>query len=140
MGLSRFFRGFSGWVFVIDLFTGVKGITKDSGGTSIHYIVRQLSEKLDKRVQKTFLKPPPKNPKLQINQSAQALANTAWSFAIVNLSNEKLFTVLARDTELRVSEFNAQGLVNIAWAFAKAGQLDVSLLGKLARATERCVG
>ena len=41
------------------------------------------------------------------NLSAQNTANTAWAFATVNHSHEKLFTELALAAERRVSEFNA---------------------------------
>ena len=44
----------------------------------------------------------------------QELANTAWSFATVTQSDEKLFATLVRAVEWRVREFTAQGLANAA--------------------------
>ncbi len=63
---------------------------------------------------------------------SQELANTAWAFATVGQSDEKLFVVLARAVERRVSEFNTQDLANTAWAFATLGQLDDKLFAALA--------
>ena len=42
----------------------------------------------------------------------------------MNLPDEKLFAVLARAAERRVSKFNAQDIANIAWAFATLDYLD----------------
>ena len=56
--------------------------------------------------------------------NAQNLANTAWAFATVDQSDEKLFGLFARAAERRVSQFNAQELANMAWAFATVGQPD----------------
>ena len=50
--------------------------------------------------------------------TVQGLANTAWAFATVKRSDEKLLMVWARTVERRVNEFNDQGLANTAWAFA----------------------
>ena len=35
-----------------------------------------------------------------------------------------LFVALAREAEVRMSEFNAQEIVNMVWAFATLGHLD----------------
>ena len=43
---------------------------------------------------------------LVIDFNEQDLANTAWAFARVKQTEEKLFTALARAAEWRVSEFN----------------------------------
>ena len=59
--------------------------------------------------------------------SAQALANTAWAFATVNQSNEKLLKASAREAERRVSEFNLQNIASTTWAFATMNQLDSNL-------------
>ena len=40
--------------------------------------------------------------------NAQPLANTAWAFATLGQLDEKLFATLAREAELRLSEFKAQ--------------------------------
>ena len=39
--------------------------------------------------------------------NAQNLANTAWAFATLGQSDEKLFAALARAAELRMSELDA---------------------------------
>ena len=49
---------------------------------------------------------------------AQGLANMAWAFATVDLSDELLFAALARVAGWRVGKFKAQGLANMAWSFA----------------------
>ena len=69
----------------------------------------------------------------------QDIANTAWSFATVNQSDGKLFTLLARAAEQRLGEFNAQCLANTAWALATVKRSDVKLLTALAKAVE-CSG
>ena len=46
--------------------------------------------------------------------NAQNLANTAWAFATVKQSDEKLFTVLARAAERQVVDFNEQDFANTA--------------------------
>ena len=48
----------------------------------------------------------------------------------------KLFVELAREVELRKSEFEAQELSNTAWAFATVRQFDVKLCTALAREAE----
>ena len=42
--------------------------------------------------------------------AVQELANTAWAFATVKQSNDKLLTTLARAAQQRLGEFDAQGL------------------------------
>ena len=69
----------------------------------------------------------------------QELANTAWPFATVNQSDEKLFTALATAAEQRVREFSEQDYANLAWAFATMNQSDEKLFTLLARAAEQCV-
>ena len=59
--------------------------------------------------------------------NARSFSNTAWAFATVRQSVEKLFSALARTAERRVSDFNAQELVNTLWTFATAGQSDGKL-------------
>ena len=44
----------------------------------------------------------------------QELANTAWAFAKVSQSDEKLFAAFATKAERRVRGFNAQDLANTA--------------------------
>ena len=75
----------------------------------------------------------------------EELANTAWAFATVKQSDEKLFTELAKEAERRMSEFNAQAmaraagprvLANTAWAFATLRRPDGELFTTLARAAE----
>jgi len=39
----------------------------------------------------------------------------------------KLFHALAKEAELRVSEFNTQEISDTAWAFARVNQLDEKL-------------
>ena len=65
---------------------------------SIYVLFRALAREAERRV-KEFI--------------ARDLANTAWAFAKVNLSNEKLFAALARDAEWWVQKFNVQGLANM---------------------------
>ena len=55
--------------------------------------------------------------------NAQDLANTAWAFATVGSSDEKLFVALASTAERRVSEFDVQSLANTAWAFTTLDRL-----------------
>jgi len=57
----------------------------------------------------------------------------------MKLSSAKVFAVLAREAERRVSEFNAQGLANTAWAFATVRLRDEKLFMALAREAERRV-
>ena len=45
---------------------------------------------------------------------AHGLVNTAWAFATVNQSDEKLFTVLARAAKWRVTKLNPQDFANTA--------------------------
>ena len=65
--------------------------------------------------------------------NSQNLANTAWAFATVKHSDEKLFTVLARAVDWRLGEFNTQGLANTLWALATVSQSDGKLLAVLVR-------
>jgi len=51
--------------------------------------------------------------------------------------DEKLCAALAREMELRVSEFNAQDVSSTAWAFAMLDLLEEKLFSALARAAER---
>ena len=46
--------------------------------------------------------------------NVQALANTAWAFAMAAQSDAELFRALARLAELRLGNFNVQGLANTA--------------------------
>ena len=46
----------------------------------------------------------------------QALANTAWAFAMVGHEDERLFSALVAAAEWRMWEFKLQELVNMAWA------------------------
>ena len=73
------------------------------------------------------------------SNNAQSLANTAWAFATVKRSDERLLTAVARAAERRVSEFNAQSLANTAWAFATLKRPDEELFMALAGAAERRV-
>ena len=57
----------------------------------------------------------------------QALANTAWAFAMAAQSDAELFRALARAAGWCVGDFHAQDLANTAWAFATLGQSDVKL-------------
>ena len=50
--------------------------------------------------------------------NAQNLANTAWAFVMVNLSDELLFAALARVAACPVGKFNVQELANTAWVLA----------------------
>ena len=50
--------------------------------------------------------------------------------------DEKLFAALAREVELRVSEFNVQDIANTAWAFATLDHWDDKLFAALAREAE----
>ena len=52
----------------------------------------------------------------------QSLANTAWAFATLGQSDEKLFEALVRAAERRENEFDVQSVANTAWAFASAGE------------------
>ena len=52
----------------------------------------------------------------------------------------QLFTVLAREAEHRVGDFNPQNLANTEWAFATLGQPDAQLFTSLAREAARCMG
>ena len=45
---------------------------------------------------------------------AQALANMAWSFATMNLADDRLFTAVAKVGERLVSDFVEQALSNMA--------------------------
>ena len=45
-------------------------------------------------------------------------ANTAWAFAAVKQSDEKLLASLARAAERRLSAFKTQNIANTGWAFA----------------------
>merc|ERR1711939_656071 len=66
-----------------------------------------------------------------------SLANTAWAFATLGLSDAQLFTVLARAAEKRIDDFNSRDLANTAWAFASLGLSDAQLVTVFARAAER---
>ena len=74
----------------------------------------------------------------------RGLANIAYgaalAFAKVGHSCAQLFTMLAREAERHMGDFNPQGLANTAWAFATLGQPDAQLFTALARETEHCVG
>ena len=65
------------------------------------------------------------------------LANTAWAFATLRRPDEKLFTVLARATERRVSVFKVQNLANTAWSFATVGQQDEQLFKAMTKMAEQ---
>ena len=71
--------------------------------------------------------------------NAQDLANTAWAFATVKQSDEKLFQALASAAERRVNELKMQELANTAWARATVKLPDEKLFVALARAAERRV-
>ena len=55
----------------------------------------------------------------------------------MSLSDEKLFSALARGAERRLREFNAQELANTAWAFATMSQVDGRLITMLPFAAEQ---
>ena len=65
--------------------------------------------------------------------NSQNLANMAWSFAMLNRPDEKLFMAVARAAERLMSDFNVQILANMAWAFAMLDQLGTQLFMALAR-------
>ena len=69
--------------------------------------------------------------------NAQALANTAWAFGLLGLSEAQLFTALARGAEQRIRDFIAQELANTVWAFATLGLSDSQLFTALVRASEQ---
>ena len=64
---------------------------------------------------------------------AQELANMAWAFATVDLSDELLFAVLAKVAQWQVGKCKAQNLANTAWAFATLDLSDELLFAALAR-------
>ena len=63
----------------------------------------------------------------------------AWAFATASMSDEKLFTALARETERWVSEFEVLNLANTTWAFATVNLMDKELFASLASESERRV-
>ena len=66
--------------------------------------------------------------------NGQNIANTAWVFATVRQSDEKLFVAFAWILELRMREFLPQTLTNAAWAFATATQSHMKLFVAIATA------
>ena len=73
---------------------------------------------------------------------ARGLANVVYGASLSACSFKqlgKLFEASARETERRVSEFNAQDIANTVWAFAKVKLLDEKLFAALAREAERRV-
>eukprot|EP00747_Dinoflagellata_sp_TGD_P169685 gnl/TRDRNA2_/TRDRNA2_199322_c0_seq1.p1 gnl/TRDRNA2_/TRDRNA2_199322_c0~~gnl/TRDRNA2_/TRDRNA2_199322_c0_seq1.p1 ORF type:complete len:221 (-),score=36.98 gnl/TRDRNA2_/TRDRNA2_199322_c0_seq1:21-683(-) len=90
--------------------------------------------------------------------TSQELAITAWAFATVKQSDEKLFLVLGLVAEARLSQdakllvavpmavthsseaFSMQELTKISWAFAEMGRLDVRLMGLFVGAAEQSAG
>ena len=54
----------------------------------------------------------------------QDLASTAWAFATVKQSGEKLFADLTKAAEHLVSELKPQEIANTLWAFAAAQDTD----------------
>ncbi len=66
----------------------------------------------------------------------QNIANTAWTFGTVDLSDAPLVGEVCKWC---MGNFNSQNVGNMAWAFATVGHLGALLLSTLARAAERCV-
>jgi hypothetical protein len=50
----------------------------------------------------------------------QELSNTAWTFATLNISNQKLFNAIAEKAASSIVQLKPQELSNTAWAFAFA--------------------
>ena len=67
------------------------------------------------------------------------LAYAAAAFAPAGLADAQLFTMLAREAEVRVGEFNSQDLANLAWAFATAGESSALLFEAFSRESESCL-
>jgi very-short-patch-repair endonuclease len=55
--------------------------------------------------------------------NAQGVANTAWAFGTLNISDTRLFDALSHRAQEIISEFNPQCVANTAWAF---GTLNIS--------------
>ena len=48
--------------------------------------------------------------------SGQALANVAWAFATLKLSEPELFAALARETHHRIRSITVQNVATVLWA------------------------
>lgn len=104
------------------MFRLAKGCTMESQNAEAALVVAQLLEDIRANM-KSF--------------GAQAVANTAWAFARMRVTDGPLL-VAARQAAVRQSpELNPRGLSNIAWAFATLECLDTPASAALAAAA-RC--
>jgi hypothetical protein len=81
---------------------------------------------------------------------AQGLANTAWAFATLGITDHQLFKAIARESKQRmgsfepqglaIGSFEPQGLANIAWAFATLSIPAPQLFEAIARDAEQRIG
>lgn len=67
----------------------------------------------------------------------QEMANTAWSFAAMQLPDEPLLAALAAAAINRISELAARDLSNTVWAFATFPWSHTPLLASIAAASIR---
>ncbi|KAJ1634282.1 hypothetical protein T492DRAFT_865292, partial [Pavlovales sp. CCMP2436] len=73
------------------------------------------------------------------------LANTAWAFATLGISEPRLFDAIAREAVARASEqcigdFKAQNVANTAWAYAIVGVATRGVLVKAVNARAASIG
>ncbi|KAJ1638049.1 hypothetical protein T492DRAFT_586168, partial [Pavlovales sp. CCMP2436] len=68
------------------------------------------------------------------------LANTAWAFATLSISEPQLFEAIARASEQRIGDFKPQELANTAWAFVMFGISEPRLFEAIARASKQRFG
>lgn len=70
----------------------------------------------------------------------QQLANTAWSFARLLISNGPLCDAISPAALQSIPQFGAQEFANIAWSFAKRCVLTVPMMDSLAAEAINIIG
>jgi hypothetical protein len=71
---------------------------------------------------------------------AQGLANTAWAFSTLGITDHQLFEAIARESKQHIGSFTTQNLANTAWAFATRGVPVPQLFEAIARESEQRIG
>lgn len=71
---------------------------------------------------------------------AQCVANTAWAYACLKITDQRLMEAVGEYVVNRTATFAPQGLVNTAWAFGTLGIRSKPLLDAIAEAAVNCSG
>ncbi len=73
------------------------------------------------------------------NFNAREVANTAWAFATLKVSNTKLFDALSHRAQQIITEFIPQNVSNTAWAFATLNISNTKLFDALSQRAQQII-